>query len=580
MKGFLLTALLAPIAFAESEFRSLFNGKDLSGWSPILQNALPGKDPQGFITVHEGNIHMYKDSPNRSLVPFGVIISDESFSRFHLRFQYKWLDKKFAPRQNSIRDAGLLYHTFEADRVWPKSIENQVQEGDTGDLIWVRSQGLTWMRPAGEHSPDSQGQAGLLPEWGGNLRFFNNHDYIGRFGELDNYHGWTTVDTIVQADEWAIHKINGKTCVRLRDFKDEKGNPLTEGRLCLQLEGAEILYRNIEIRTLEAPLGTSHDSILLDALHGQTHSQEITINNPGEAEQWVRAQLTGKDIPFFTITPLAQKIAPGQEATFKVTFAPKGFGGRYSAGIQFGPEDTGAFVTLNAIGYGEETEPKLQEIIDVLGIPARAADGRWLDHKASRIGSSINARTFLPYKGKKFYLASVASFPDEGDLPAALTFFTEADPELQDLSILQPAPGFDPNLIALLQTPAVEPETVDGAEDQPKSPNLFPEPFIEIKAPDSALGLSLGNNSSTDSDRASALKLNYKARIFKASRTIERQFPNSYLICFETGGIPDYNDAIYLLGNAQPWRLPDKNPSKEQKRFTLSEIQKALKEEE
>jgi hypothetical protein len=69
--------------------------------------------------------------------------------------------------------------------------------------------------------------------------------------------------------------------------------------------------------------------------------------------------------------------------------------------------------------------------------------------------------------------------------------------------------------------------------------------------------------------------LRYKARIYRASRTLERQFPNSYLICFETGGITDYNDAIYLLGNVAPWTIPARE-SKEEKRWTLPEIRKAL----
>jgi hypothetical protein len=264
---------------------------------------------------------MYKDVKEGELVPFGVIISDESFSRFHLRFQYKWLTKRFAPRAKSLRDAGLLYHTFDAARVWPKSIESQVQEGDTGDLIWVRSQGLTWMRPAGQHSDDSQGQPGLLPEWGGNLRFFNNHDYIGRFGELDNYHGWTTVDTIVQADEWALHKINGKTCVRLRDFRDDKGKPLKEGRLCLQLEGAELVYRNIEIRELPKPLQPSHDNVVMEGTHAEGDTFTVTLTNPGAEERAPSPAVVGKDASFFTVSPDTASLAPGAEETFTITFA-------------------------------------------------------------------------------------------------------------------------------------------------------------------------------------------------------------------------------------------------------------------
>lgn len=46
-------------------------------------------------------------------------------------------------------------------------------------------------------------------------------------------------------------------------------------------------------------------------------------------------------------------------------------------------------------------------------------------------------------------------------------------------------------------------------------------------------------------------------------------------MCFETGGLCDYNDAIFLLANVSPWKIPEPR-QKEEKRWTLKELQKGL----
>lgn len=555
---FIFLALSLP-AFSQAEFRPLFNGKDLTGWSPVLENATAGKDPQGLITAHDGVIHMYQNVKEGDLVPFGVIASDASYSRYHLRFQYQWVGKKFSPRAKAIRDAGVIYHAYESSKVWPKGIENQVQEGDTGDLIWCESNGLTWMRPNGQAAPESQGLPGLLPENGGLLRKIGmKYEYIGRFPEYDNYHGWTNVDTIVQADEWAIHKINGQVHTRLRGFKKPDDKPLTEGRITLQLEGAEIQYRNIELKELTEPLKASLQQVTLCSRQGQTSDGSVTITNPGNAPLDATPRVIGKDSIFFTVEPAAATIAPGASADFRVRFTPQGFGGRYSAAIQFGGEATGAFVPLNALGHGDGTEPTLQEIIDALSIPTIAGTGRWQDDKSPRLGESLHARSFISAKDGKAYIIPVAAFPDDGAPLPSLSTFTEVDPALKPLGVEKPAIGLHAKLVE--KAGAGKLDTAD---------------FQEFATPDSAFGLCLGENSSTHHERPSESKLRYKARIFKAARVLESEPADAWLVCFETGGVCDYNDAVFLLTNVLPWKTPESWPQ-EEKRWTLKEIRKGL----
>lgn len=556
---FICLSFCLPV-LAQEGFKPIFNGRDLSGWSPVLENATAGKDPQGIVTVHDGVIHMYQNVRDKDLVPFGVIVSDKSWSRYHLRFQYQWVGKKFAPRNEDIRDAGVIYHAYESSRVWPKGIENQVQEGDTGDLIWCESNGHTWMRPAGQHAPEGQGLTGLLPENGGLLRQIGfKYEYIGRFPEADNYEGWTTVDTIVQADQWAIHKINGKIRTRLRDFRKPDGTPLTEGKITLQLEGAEIQYRDVVLKELPAPLTPSLQQVTLSALHGKSAAGTVTVTNPGTAALAANPRVIGKDADFFTVTPATATIAPGAAAEFQVTFTPGGFGGRYSAAVQFGPEETGAFVVLNSIGHGDGTEPTLQEILDTLSVPVTVGTGRWQDSSPARLGEGIYARSFIPTRDAKAYILPVAAFPDDDKPLPPLSFFTDLDTVLKPTGASLPPVGLDPEFVAKSQ-----------------SGSLKLSDFKELAAPDAAFGLSLGEHSSTRSDRSSDLPINHKARIFKASRILESKLDDAYLVCFETGGLCDYNDAIFLIAGVAPWKLPEYRPQQEEKRWSLKEIRKGL----
>ena len=71
-----------------------------------------------------------------------------------------------------------------------------------------------------------------------------------------NLDGWNRVEVIVRGTDSAIHIVNGKVVNRATDLRelDETGTkwiPLTKGRILLQAEGAEVLYRNIEIKQLD-----------------------------------------------------------------------------------------------------------------------------------------------------------------------------------------------------------------------------------------------------------------------------------------------------------------------------------------
>jgi hypothetical protein len=131
------------------DWTPLFDGKSFAGWDTVLESSGKNADPDRIFQVEDGVIHLYRDQPDGTKTSKGYFVSKDEYSHFHLRFKYKWGTKKYPTRYNLPRDAGLLYHAEGSSTVWPRSIECQVQEGDTGDCLTVRgSQLRTTINPA------------------------------------------------------------------------------------------------------------------------------------------------------------------------------------------------------------------------------------------------------------------------------------------------------------------------------------------------------------------------------------------------------------------------------------------------
>lgn len=230
-------------------WQSIFNGKDLTGWYVHVRGGEKGADPTGIVGVTDGMIHMYAKHEQGSKQPIAVVCTEKDFADYDLRFEYKWGDKKFAPRVDKIRDAGLLYHSWDY-QIWPSSVECQIQEGDTGDLFVVRSQVKTTT------NTNETRKVFLPKEAGGVMGTFGNpNGVVGvRKSHICERDGWNTVEVKIRGDS-AIHIINGETNHMVFDMKkmvNGQWQPLTKGRIALQAEFSEVFYRNIEIRSAEA----------------------------------------------------------------------------------------------------------------------------------------------------------------------------------------------------------------------------------------------------------------------------------------------------------------------------------------
>lgn len=254
----------------------------MSGWStwlarPHASTVLPGeaRDAKGNFTRVLGGgrdplaVFTVVDVDGQPAIRisgqvFGELRTQAAFSNYHLRLQFKWGEKKWAPRDKpeTPRDSGLLYHVHAESgaegRTWSRSTELQIQERDVGDLyavgsfVFVRS---TMRQGTGNAATKAVFDYDPKAAWnvfaqvpGRDGRCVKQPDNEKPTGE------WNTVELVCFGED-SIHIVNGQVVMRLhRTVRLDTPTPqtVTSGPLILQSEGAEIFYRAIELRPITA----------------------------------------------------------------------------------------------------------------------------------------------------------------------------------------------------------------------------------------------------------------------------------------------------------------------------------------
>jgi hypothetical protein len=278
LRPFVLVAVLGlASAHAQNGWTSIWNGKDLSGWIIWLARPEPTSNVPGLrrdatgrylepIGAHRDPLDVFTVVPNVDGRPamrisgevFGEIRTKQSFENYHLRFQFKWGEKKWPPRAaaETPRDSGLLYHVHAepgADgRTWARSVELQIQERDVGDLYAVGSAIAVRVRPRANTNPllwdyDPTGEWTFFSQRPGSPgRVIKQPDNERPTGE------WNTVELVAFGHD-AIHIVNGRVVMRLHTpMRIDAATPtlVTSGPIILQSEGAELFYRDIEFRPI------------------------------------------------------------------------------------------------------------------------------------------------------------------------------------------------------------------------------------------------------------------------------------------------------------------------------------------
>ncbi|GAA4415058.1 hypothetical protein GCM10023187_45220 [Nibrella viscosa] len=210
----LIIPLLPLSSLAQS--KSLFNGKDLSGWHadvPAMDNNPSVKNP---FLVRDGLL-VSMGEPN------GHLITDASYQNYRLEVHYRFAGKP--------GNCGVLVHASTPRslyKMFPKSIEVQMMHQNAGDF-WCIVEDIT--------VPDMEKRRGPKENWGitegKERRVINLTD-----GSEKPLGGWNTM---------VIECLNDSIKVWVNNDLVNFGYNATarQGQIALQAEGAEVEFRKV-----------------------------------------------------------------------------------------------------------------------------------------------------------------------------------------------------------------------------------------------------------------------------------------------------------------------------------------------
>jgi len=213
----------------------LFNGSDLAQFDTFIRGRGLNADPEHVFQVDHGLIHV-------SGREMGYLLTKQAFHRFYLRADFKWGEGTFAERAGQARDSGILYSIQGEQKVWPRSVEFQIKEGETGDF-WM-TDGAAVTGADGKRVTGPPGSALNIGHIGKGPTQ-NTVGFRNPSGELEKPHGqWNTLELVV--DDKVIHQYVNGTLANVGTDPSP-----TEGKILFQSEGAEVFFRNIEIAPLK-----------------------------------------------------------------------------------------------------------------------------------------------------------------------------------------------------------------------------------------------------------------------------------------------------------------------------------------
>ena len=212
----------------------LFNGRNLDGFDTFLEKKGENNDPEKVFQVHDGMLHI-------SGAEYGYVVTKQEYGNYYLRAEFKWGEATHPPRPGLARDSGILFHVNGANQIWPTSVEFQMIEGGTGDIILVGAtttatrDGITKTRAHFDRRGKSP-----LPD-----RKLYVAGYRDPNLEYEKLHGeWNLLELYADGGGFR-YIVNGKQA------NEATGCNLTRGKILFQSEGAEVYFRNMELRPLK-----------------------------------------------------------------------------------------------------------------------------------------------------------------------------------------------------------------------------------------------------------------------------------------------------------------------------------------
>ena len=243
-------------ARAEQPWRPLFNGKDLTGWTPKIRGEKVGDNYGNTFRVEDGVLKVVYD---RDTYPtfgekFGHLFHEETFSRYRLRIDYRFTGEQCPGGPGwAVRNSGVMLHGenpagMALAQDFPASIEVQFLGGAA----------------TGERTTANLCTPGTNVVMAGKL--FTPH-CTGSSSKTYRGDQWVTIEVEVDGATRIRHRIDGQTVLEYEqpqlDERDAHARELIAARggekllaggtISLQSESHPVEFRRVEIQLLDEP---------------------------------------------------------------------------------------------------------------------------------------------------------------------------------------------------------------------------------------------------------------------------------------------------------------------------------------
>ncbi len=257
---FALTALCAaPLALPNSaaadepkkdEWVSLFNGKNLDGWTPKITGHEYGDNYGDTFRVEDGIIKVRYDKYKEFDGQFGHLFYKDKFSHYRLKVEYRFVGDQCKGGPGwATRNSGVMFHcqdpkTMRKDQEFPVSIEAQFLGG----------------LGKGKRTTNNMCSPGTNIVLDGKL--FTPHCTNSKSKTYDG-DMWVTAEIEVHGSGTVKHFVEGELVMQYEkpqlDPKDADAKKLIkddkllleEGYISLQSESHPVEFRKVEIKVLK-----------------------------------------------------------------------------------------------------------------------------------------------------------------------------------------------------------------------------------------------------------------------------------------------------------------------------------------
>ncbi len=241
----------APADPDEEVWIDLFNGRDLTGWTPKIRGYPAGENVGQTFRVVDSLLTVAYDAYDTFDERFGHLFYETPFSHYRIAVEYRFIGEQAPGGPGwALRNSGIMIHgqppeTMGLDQDFPISIEVQLL-GGTGE---------------GERPTANLCTPGTHVVMNGELVTQHCINSSSR-----TYHGdqWVRVEVLVLGDSLIVHEVNGEEVLRYTrpqigggtvsgfdPAQKQDGRPLTGGTISLQSESHPVQFRSVRLLNLK-----------------------------------------------------------------------------------------------------------------------------------------------------------------------------------------------------------------------------------------------------------------------------------------------------------------------------------------